>query len=330
MKRRETILVVGGAGFIGSHVNKMLHQRGFQTIVLDDLSRGTRQMVQEGTFIQGNLGDREVLHRIFQNYPIDAVMHFAALTDVGESIVEPLKYYTHNVMFTLTLLESMRQHGIRRLIFSSSAAIFGLPQQEGISETHPCQPINPYGESKLMVETILRRADEVYGIKSCCLRYFNAAGGDPEGKRKNFNFQRKENNLIPIILKNLKNSNPAITINGTDYSTPDGTCVRDYIHIEDIGEAHIAAMEKLFEGSSSTHYNLGNGRGFSVREIISAASRVTGCNINVIEGPRRAGDPPVLVADAQKAFRELGWKPRYPSVETMISHAWQALDLEKK
>lgn len=322
---KKNVLVVGGAGFIGSHVVKMLHQAGYQTIALDNLSRGDVRMLQWGLFVQGDLSDAKLLDKIFTEYPIDAVMHFAALTDVGESVTQPLKYFVNNVSNTLTLLDAMQRHFIKTFVFSSSAAIFGIPKEGKITESHPCNPINPYGESKLMVEKILPDLDRAYGIRSCCLRYFNAAGGDPARILKNYNFPRKESNLIPIILKNLKQPGSFVTINGTDYPTPDGTCIRDYIHIEDLGTAHITAMEQLLQGAPSNQYNLGNGRGFSIREVIHAACQVTGKELKVKEGPRRPGDPPILVADSQKAQKELHWKPRYPSLEAMIEHAWKAI-----
>ncbi len=321
----SNILVAGGAGFIGSHVVKMLTQRGYHPVVFDNLSAGSRQAVTSGTFIQGDLNDPTALEKVFTDFDIAAVMHFAALIDVGESVREPAKYYLNNVAGSLNLLEAMRRHRVKTCIFSSSAAIFGHPEQPRLTEDHPCQPINPYGETKLMVEKILRDYDAAYGIKASALRYFNAAGGDPEGEIKNYKL--KETNLIPLVLRSLKQPKAApLTIFGTDYATPDGTCIRDYIHIEDLGQAHLLAMEKLLQGGPSTNYNLGNGQGFSIREVIQAAEKVTGLKVNAIEGPRRPGDPPVLIADSQKARRELNWIPRYSALETMITHAWQALD----
>jgi UDP-glucose 4-epimerase len=319
---KKFVLVVGGAGFIGSHVNKMLSQAGYSTLVLDNLSTGSRQAVISGIFIEGNMADRALLDQIFTQYPVTAVMHFAALIDVGESVRDPLKYYKSNVADTLVLLEAMRDHSVDIFIFSSSAAIFGIPQHNSVTETDPSHPINPYGESKLILENLLRDC-EVYGLRSCCLRYFNAAGGDPEGKIKNC--QLKSTNLIPIVLANLLQPGGAVTVFGTDYPTHDGSCVRDYVHIEDLGTAHIAAMEQLMKGSPSTCYNLGNGNGYSVRQVIAAAQKITGRDLTVIEGPRRAGDPPILVANSDKAKRELRWQPRYPALEEMISHAWNAI-----
>lgn len=320
---KKTILVVGGAGFIGSHINKMLHQAGYQTIVLDNLSIGNQKAVTRGIFIEGDIADTKLLNELFNQYPIDAVMHFAAFIDVGESIHEPYKYYLNNVANTINLLEQMRHHDVKTCIFSSTAAVFGIPQTLPVSEEHPCLPINPYGASKLMVERILKDFDQAYGIKSSSLRYFNAAGGDPEKEVKNF--KKRESNLIPLILRSLKNGGPPIKIFGTDYPTSDGTCIRDYIHILDLGQAHIKAMERLWKGEPSASFNLGNGNGFSVREVIRAIEKVTGMQVPFIEGIRRAGDPPILVADAKKAKKILDWRPNYPELEQMIQHAWDAL-----
>lgn len=319
----KNILIVGGAGFIGSQVNKMLHQKGWNTIVFDNLSLGSREAVTCGTFIQGDMANTQDLKDLFSKYKFDAVMHFAALIDVGESCVQPGKYYANNVVNTLNLLEAMREHSVRHFIFSSSAAIYGLPIQDRITESHPCNPINPYGETKLMVEKILRDYGKAYGITSCCLRYFNAAGGDPEGEIKNF--KKKESNLIPILLKSLKQKEGALSIFGTDYPTPDGTCIRDYIHVYDLGMAHITALEHLLSGAPSSFYNLGNGSGFSVQQVIQTAELVTGLKARIIIAPRRPGDSPILVADSSKARKELHWQPRYFRLEDMITHAWNAL-----
>lgn len=317
----KKILVVGGAGFIGSMVNKMLHTAGYETVVLDNLSYGKRKRVTQGIFVKGDLANRRLLEKIFSQNRFDAVMHFAALIDVGESVTNPSLYYKNNVVATLNLLEVMNKYGVKTFIFSSSAAVYGIPQTQLIKEDHVKNPINPYGQTKLMVENILADYDKAYGLKSISLRYFNATGGDPDGKIKNFN--QKKSNLIPIVLAAIKNKT-AVTINGSDYPTVDGTCVRDYIHIYDLGTAHIAAMEKLHNGGNSTYYNLGNGNGYSVKEVIKAAEKVTKKTVTTIEGPRRAGDPVFLIADAQKARQELGWVIKYPSLESMIEHAWQA------
>jgi UDP-glucose 4-epimerase len=319
MKKR--ILVAGGAGFIGSHVNKILNLSGYETLVLDNLSKGNAKTVTYGTFIQGDIGDAPLLDSIFEKYPFDAVMHFAAYIDVGESVLCPTKYYENNFSKTLVLLNTLLKHGVKTFIFSSSAAVYGNPQEVPLSESHPTSPINPYGHTKLMIETVLQDLNRSHQMKFAALRYFNAAGGDPEGEIKNYN--HKESNLIPIVLRSLKNGKP-VTIHGTDYPTRDGTCVRDYIHVNDLATAHILAMESLFLGNNAATYNLGNGQGFSIKEVFYAIENVTGLKISSIEGPRRAGDPPILVANAAKALGELGWKPK-ESLETMIAHAWKAL-----
>lgn len=320
---KKNILIVGGAGYIGSHVNKVLHDRGFNTVVFDNLSRGNKNAVIAGDFIEGDMANMTDLQKVFGNFSFDAVMHFAALTDVGESIHQPSMYYQNNVVNTLNLLNSMIQHKVKYFIFSSSAAIFGMPQSKTIKEDHPCNPINPYGQTKLMVEHILKDFDQAYGLKSCSLRYFNAAGGDPDGVIKYT--KRKENNLIPLVLNSLKSDNGKVTIFGNDYPTNDGTCIRDYIHVYDLADAHIKGMDKLFTGGASSFYNLGNGQGYSVKDVLKAAEEVTGKKVHAIEGSRRAGDPPVLVADAKKAHQELNWDPKYPKLETIISHAWNAM-----
>ncbi|CCB86239.1 UDP-glucose 4-epimerase [Parachlamydia acanthamoebae UV-7] len=318
------VLVVGGAGYIGSHVNEMLHEQGYETVVLDNLSQGNRRAVEKGVFIEGDISDAALLDHIFQTYPIEVVMHFAAFKNVGESVSNPLKYYNNNVSATVTLLEGMLRNHVNLFIFSSSAAIFGMPQEDLVTETHPCQPINPYGQSKLMVEKILEDLGQVgNGFKYCALRYFNAAGGDPRGKLKSY--QTKESNLIPVVLKSLLHPEGSVTIFGTDYPTQDGTCIRDYIHIEDLGSAHILAMEKLLAGAQSSCYNLGNGRGFSVRQVIDMAEKVTGMQVNVVEGERRAGDPPYLIASSAKAKQELNWHPNHGSLEEIVRDTWNAL-----
>lgn len=320
----KTILVVGGAGFIGSHINKMLDEAGYQTIVLDNLSTGHRDAVTRGTFIEGDMSNTPLLDKLFSENKIEAVMHFAAYIDVGESVAYPYKYYHNNVANTLNLLHSMQRHGVKTFIFSSTAAIFGIPEADLISEEHPCHPINPYGASKLMVEKILRDFDHAYNLRYCSLRYFNAAGGDPDGEIKNF--KKQESNLIPIILRSLKNGDGTMTINGSDYNTRDGTCIRDYIHICDLGKAHITAMEQLFSGASSSCYNLGNGQGFSVKEVICAVEKVTNLKVNALKGKRRPGDSPILLANSKKAQKELDWTPQFPELSIIIDHAWKALN----
>lgn len=320
---KKIVLVIGGAGFIGSHVNKLMHQANFDTIVLDNLSQGHREASIHGKFIEGDMSDSRLLDKIFIENNIDAVMHFAAFTDVGESVKEPLKYYQNNFSNTLELLKSMIRHDVKKIIFSSTAAIFGIPQQKFIKEDHICNPINPYGRSKLEVEHVLHDLDKAYGFRYSCLRYFNAAGGDPEGEIKYY--KHKESNLIPKVLKSLLKGDATATIYGVDYPTLDGTCIRDYIHIEDLGQAHILAMEQLLKGADSCVYNLGNGSGYSVREVLAAIEKVTGRKLQIIEGDRREGDPAILVADSTKARQQLGWKPQYADLESMIKHSWNAM-----
>lgn len=319
--KKQIVLITGGAGFIGSHVNKMLHRKGYQTVVLDNLSRGHRAAVRYGTFIEGDVGNPATLKSIFETYPIQAVMHFAAFIDVGESVSNPAKYYLNNVSNTLNLLAVMLQYNVKKLIFSSTAAIFGQPTEPLITEDHPCKPINPYGQSKWMIEKVLSDFGAAHDLKFCCLRYFNAAGGDPEGEL--INYQTHTSNLIPKILLSLKKSEYEVTIYGVNYPTRDGTCIRDFIHLEDLGTAHIAAMEKLLAGAPSNDYNLGNGKGYSVREVIQTVEEVLNKKIKIIEGVRRPGDPPFLLADSGKAARQLNWQPRF-SLKEMIEHAWNA------
>lgn len=321
--QQKCVLVVGGAGYIGSHVNKMLQHVGYNTIVLDNLSHGSIKTIPNTTFIQGDINDSSLLDSIFTTHHIDVVMHFAAFKDVGESVRDPLKYYKNNVSATVTLLEAMRRNQVDIFIFSSSAAIFGIPQNDYATEDTACNPINPYGQSKLMVEAILKDAHKAYGLRFCALRYFNVAGGDPEGLIKNF--QAKESNLIPVVLRSVQNQT-SISIFGTDFPTPDGTAIRDYIHVEDLGTAHILTMEKILDGTlPSQFYNLGNGRGFSVREVIAAAEKVTGKKVKYIENPRRPGDPATLLANSEKAKQELNWQLQYDSLEIMVEHAWNAM-----
>jgi len=319
---KATILVVGGAGYIGSLVNRELHQAGYQTVVYDNLSRGTKEAVHVGTFILGDMGDEKRLAEAFEGHSIDAVINFAAHIDVEESVRNPAKYYANNVAKTLVLLDAMRKHGVNRFVFSSSAAIFGLPKEIPVSENHPCTPINPYGASKLMVENILRDYDKAFGLHYCTLRYFNVAGFGQKMTMQDA--KRKETNLIPVILKNLRNSNFPTTIFGTDYPTRDGTCVRDYIHVVDLADAHIKSLGQLLEGEASKAYNLGNGTGYTVKEVIEAVRKVTGQPLNIIEGKRRPGDPHALIANGQQAAKELNWYPKH-SLEDMVTDYWNAL-----
>ncbi len=319
MGMSKKILITGGAGYIGSHVTMMLNRAGYTTCVLDNLSSGSREAVVAGTFIQGDLASKDLLDALFSAHSFAAVMHFAAFINVGESVEKPLLYYQNNVSNTLNLLEAMQKHGVNKLVFSSSAAVYGIPLHGKVTEKEPTCPINPYGRTKLMVEQIL---SDTPSLHSCCLRYFNAAGGDPTGKKKNY--QKFAQNLIPRLLQCLQRKEP-LTIFGNDYPTKDGTCIRDYIHIEDLGHAHILAMEQLFKTEKSHIYNLGNGNGFSVSEVIEAGQRATGHKIATHLGLRRPGDPPILIADSTLAKNCLGWTPRYPDVESMILDAYRAL-----
>jgi len=315
-----SVLVVGGAGYIGSHMVKLLDRRGHSAVTFDDLSTGYRDAVVRGEFVQGSIADRSALAGVFRSRRFDAVMHFASFIQVGESVMEPAKYYANNLCNTLSLLDAMVEAGVKRFIFSSTAAIFGEPETELIAESHPQQPLNPYGRTKWMVEQALGDYDRAYGLKSVCLRYFNAAGADPEGELGERH--QPETHLIPLVLQVAAGRRREIGVYGADYSTPDGTCVRDYIHIEDLCDAHLLALDALVMDERSRAYNLGNGEGFTVRQVIEAARRVTGSPIPEKVGPRRAGDPARLVADSARARRELGWSPRYAELEVIIGHAW--------
>jgi len=315
------ILVVGGAGYIGSHMIKYLYQHGCSVVTLDNLSSGHRNAVLAGEFVYGDIADRQLLDELFRTKRFDAVMHFASFIQVGESVQHPAKYYQNNVVNTLNLLNAMQAFGVSRFIFSSTAATFGEPQYTPIDERHPQHPINPYGRSKLMVEQALDDYDKAYGIKSVCLRYFNAAGADPGGQLGERH--DPETHLIPLVLQAASGRRPHISVFGRDYDTPDGTCIRDYIHIVDLCEAHWLALQSLIAGGPSQAYNLGNGNGFSVQEVINTALRVTGRDIKVLDGPRRSGDPARLVADARLARERLSWKPNYADLSTLIEHAWK-------
>jgi len=314
------ILVVGGAGYIGSHMVLALSEGGHEVTTLDNLSGGYRDAVLAGRFVQGDLGDVRLLDELFAAQRFDAVMHFASYIQVGESVIHPAKYYDNNLGNTLRLLDAMVRHDVRCFVFSSTAAVFGEPDYSPIDESHPTRPINPYGRSKLMVEEILRDYDRAYGLRSIALRYFNAAGADPGGRLGERH--QPETHLIPLVLQAASGRRPAITVYGRDYDTPDGTCIRDYIHVTDLCQAHLLALEHLLQGEPTTAYNLGNGNGFSVQEVIDTARRITGKAIKVQEGERRGGDAARLVADATRARRELGWTPAYPDLDEVIAHAW--------
>jgi UDP-glucose 4-epimerase len=314
------VLVTGGAGYIGAHMVKMLLQHGVDVVTFDNLASGHRNAVVGGAFIQGDIGDSAALAAVFGTHRIDAVMHFASLIQVGESVQQPAKYFHTNIAGTLNLLEAMRVGDVRQFIFSSTAAIFGEPKYVPIDEKHPTAPINPYGFSKWTIEKVLAEYDRAYGLRSVSLRYFNAAGADPDGELGEGH--EPETHLIPLVLQAASGRRPSVTVYGTDYPTPDGTCVRDYIHIVDLCQAHLLALERLTREQCSDAYNLGNNRGFSVKEIIHVAERVTGRAIPVTVGARRSGDPAVLVADSKRAVEELGWRPRYQDLESIVRHAW--------
>ncbi|BCB05859.1 UDP-glucose 4-epimerase GalE [Bacillus sp. KH172YL63] len=315
------ILVVGGAGYIGSHLVKELAEQN-EVVVLDNLSTGHEYLIDQRVhFVQGDLGDRETLNQLFSNYPIKAVMHFAANSLVGESVQNPFKYYENNVSNTLTLLNVMLKHGVKKFIFSSTAATYGIPETDTITEETVTNPINPYGHSKLMVEQILEDLHQAYGLNYVVLRYFNAAGAHVSGEiGENHD---PETHLIPIVLEQLLGKRESISVFGTDYDTHDGTCIRDYIHVTDLANAHILSLNALLEEKlQKATYNLGNGKGYSVKEIIDTCERVTGIEANVILSDRRPGDPAILVASSEKIYRELGWKTKY-TLEDIIESAWK-------
>jgi UDP-glucose 4-epimerase len=317
----ETILVVGGAGYIGSHMALDLLHAGYEVVVLDNLSRGHRDLLVGGTFVEGDLGDADLLDRVFDQHRITAVMHFAAYSLVGESVSKPLDYYRNNVAKTVELLAAMARHRVRYFIFSSTAAVYGEPRaMEPLREDSPCLPTNPYGATKLAVERMLEDNAAAGDFRYVSLRYFNAAGADPSGKVGERH--HPETHLIPLVLKVATGERQAIQIYGTNYPTQDGTCIRDYVHVCDLTQAHLLALENLLKGGSSAVYNLGNNKGYSVREVIEAARRITRHSIPAVEAERRAGDPAFLVADSGKIRRELGWKPRHEKLEAIIETAW--------
>jgi UDP-glucose 4-epimerase len=317
---KHTIMVVGGAGYIGSHMVKDLLQANCKVITLDDFSTGHRDLLLGGKLIEGNLGDTALLNRIFSDHRIEVVMHFAAYSIVGESVKSPIGYYRNNVANTIELLDAMVQHNVKRFIFSSSAAVYGEPIEVPIREEHPLRPTNPYGTTKVAIEQMLSDFDSAYGLKYVSLRYFNAAGADASGKigeRHN-----PETHLIPLILKVAMGEHNSIKIFGTDYPTKDGTCIRDYIHVSDLTQAHFLAVEKLIAGGDSAIYNLGNNRGYSVREVIEIAAKVTEKQIPAIVDGRRSGDPAVLIANSDKIRKELGWQSHFGDLETILRTAW--------
>ncbi|MEM8828192.1 MAG: UDP-glucose 4-epimerase GalE [Cyanobacteria bacterium P01_G01_bin.19] len=322
--KKQTILVTGGAGYIGSHAASALKKAGYEVIILDNLSYGHREIVDDVLqvkLIVGDTSDRDVLDRLFTTYKIDAVMHFAAYIAVGESVKEPGKYYRNNVASTLNLLEAMLAHGINKIVFSSTCAVYGMPKEVPMTENHPHNPLSPYAASKDMVEQILKDFDTAFSLKSVAFRYFNACGADPGGLLGEDHFP--ETHLIPLALLTALKKRESLYIFGTDYDTPDGTCVRDYIHVNDLADAHVLGLEYLLSGGESDVFNLGNGNGFSVREVIETARQVTGLEIPALESDRRAGDAPILVGSSKKVKEKLGWNPNYADLKKIISHAWQ-------
>ena len=315
-----SILVCGGAGYIGSHINKQLNLEGYDTIVFDNLVYGHREAVKWGEFVQGDLANISDLETVFNTHTIDAVFHFAAYAYVGESVKEPEKYYYNNVANTLNLLKVMRYHGCNKIIFSSTCATYGEPDRVPITEDMPQNPINPYGATKLMMERIFKDYHTAYGLKFVVLRYFNAAGCDPEGEIGESH--DPETHIIPLVLDAASGARPDIKVFGTDYDTPDGSCIRDYIHVTDLADAHLLALHYLEEGKESNFFNLGNARGTSVLEVVDSVKHVTGKDFKVILSERRPGDPAKLVGSSEKAQRVLGWKPKYADIDTIVSHAW--------
>jgi len=315
------VLVTGGAGYIGSVTAKALAGEGHEVVVFDNLVYGHRDFVKWGEFVEGDLLDRGAITEVLKRYRPGAVMHFAAYALVGESVRDPGKYYRNNVTGGLNLLLAMRETGVERMVFSSTCAVYGIPERLPITEDTPTRPINPYGRTKLAFEGMLEDFFTAYGTRSVSLRYFNAAGADPDGETGEDH--DPETHLIPLVLDAAAGRRPSVTINGTDYDTPDGTCIRDYIHVADLARAHVLALEYLEGGGRPLVLNLGTSKGFSVREVIKTARKVTGRDFHVVEGPRRPGDPPRLVASCEKAERVLGWRPRLGSLETIIEDAWR-------
>jgi UDP-arabinose 4-epimerase len=315
------ILVTGGAGYIGSHTAKVLSRAGHEPVVLDNLTFGHEWAVKWGPFERGDLGDPAFIGGVFDRHGIEAVIHFAASTYVGESMTEPRKYFRNNTVNTLNLLDAMIDRGVRWIVFSSTCATYGNPVRVPIDETHPQAPVNPYGQSKLAVEQVLHWYGHAYGLRSVALRYFNASGADPEGDIGEDH--DPETHLIPLVIQAALGTRGPVGVFGTDYPTPDGTAIRDYIHVMDLADAHLRALDYLVAGGDSTAINLGTGTGHSVREVIETVEQVSGRPVPRADSPRRAGDPPQLVADARKATEVLGWEAQYRDLRTIVQHAWQ-------
>jgi UDP-glucose 4-epimerase len=315
------VLVTGGAGYIGSHTVRELSRRGYQVVVLDNLSKGHRASVAGVEFVEGDTADGGLLRSLFQEREVRAVVHFAASSQVGESVLDPAAYYRNNVLGGISLLDAMASARVPYLVFSSTAAVYGEPREVPIPEDHPAVPANPYGATKLALEGAMRWYGEAYGMKYAALRYFNAAGADPAGDIGEDHVP--ESHLIPLVLKAAMGLLPTLSVFGTNYPTPDGTCVRDYVHVNDLAEAHVLALDALAAGAPSGAYNLGNGNGYSVLEVIKAAESVTGQRVPVEYGPRRSGDPATLVASSEKAKRDLGWRPSFADLAAIIGTAWE-------
>ncbi len=315
------VLVAGGAGYIGAHMCKQLADHGHRVVVCDNFATGHRAALRWGTLVEASIGDAAALDALFSGHSIDAVMHFAASSIVSESVADPLAYYRNNLADTVTLLEAMRRHGVSRFVFSSTAAIFGEPESALIDESHSKRPLNPYGRTKLAVEQLLEDCANAYGLRAVALRYFNAAGADPSGEIGEAH--EPETHLIPRLLRAATGEALSMKIFGDDYPTADGTCVRDYIHVNDLSNAHLKALVALDRQPGFSCYNLGNGQGYSVREILSAVEAVIGRHLTVEVAPRRAGDPARLVASSARARAELGWQPQYNDIRSIIETAWR-------
>lgn len=315
------ILVCGGAGYIGSHINKQLNREGYETVIFDNLTYGHREAVKWGNFVQGDLSNMDEIRSVFKTYKVDAVFHFAAYAYVGESVEKPERYYYNNVVNTLHLLKVMREYGCNKIIFSSTCATYGEPQRVPITEDMPQNPINPYGMTKLTVERIFQDYARAYDLKYVVLRYFNAAGADPDGEIGESH--NPETHLIPLVLEAASGKLSEVKVFGIDYNTPDGSCIRDYIHVTDLASAHILALHYLEKGGVSDSFNLGNAVGTSVLEVVEAVKRVTGRDFRVTLAKRRAGDPAKLVGSSDKARKILGWKPMFGDIDTIVEHAWR-------